>query len=409
MTFSNNGQFLVTQSLPTSLVGSLILVWNLENREIEATFEVEDESNIDVLFSPDDKMLVGFGGNGFLRVWSFPDLESLWDQSYMHMSHLQPPRFSQDGQMMVTVDEAGNAGLWDLKTGRRLPQRWSVHLTDIIDLSFAPDGRRLASASADNTVAIWATTTGDLEVASDQLASAVSNVSFDMAGNRVAIAASDGSVAIWDLTTNEIDEAVIVQGDAIQVMVFHPTEPWLALALSGSGIRIYDFEDGSLITSLSAGAAANELVWLGDGTELMVVSDQTLDFFDVASGEALTATDNLTADLPQGQSVTWSSSGQTFLIFDKELQLVWGVRNNQAYGPPLNLDSETLLDAQFLSNGNILAVAQNNETGAIHLVTLTYTDWQTAVCLAVNRTFTLSERETYGLNNPTLPREIACN
>jgi WD40 repeat protein len=411
MAFSSDAKYLVTQSRMISGLEWIIIVWDVEEGNVEKTLTVDefDWQLQGFNLGPKDNKLIGFGRDGSLQIWSFPELTPLWNQSGIHNTWFRILRFSNDGHQFVTVDEAGNAGLWDSETGARLPQLWSVHLAEVVDLSFDINGRRLASAGADNTVAIWSTSTGELEIGPHQLILPIAMVAFDDTGNQLAIGGSDGSLAVWHLNTDEVLEAHQLLDSSITAIKFHPTEPWLAVAGSDKMVHIFNINNWTQRALFSVDELANELAWTEDGITLLNVGDHMLVYFDTRDAELRSDISGIQNELDSVKIATLSPDTQMPVIFERESLVIWSVEDDHPYGPAIQLESDTLLDAKMLSDGRILAIIQNNKTRETSIVTLTFVDWYTAICYTANRKFTLSEREIYQLN--TLPENVklACD
>ncbi len=394
MEFSRDGKYLMAQSWWTGNG----YIWDAENGNVQKSLTDEFDAT-DFILSPNADKLIGFGKDGSLRAWSFPELTLLWNRSVNYTTKYDMLRFSNDGQQFVTVDEAGNAGLWDLETGARLPQKWNVHLAGVVDLSFDMNGRRLASAGADNTVAIWSTSTGDLESGPHQLAFPPAVVAFDDAGNRLAIGSSDGSLELWNLDTDGTLVKHQLLDSTIVAIKFHPTKSWLAIASSDGMVHIYDMNDWTQLASFNVDELTNELAWTEDGVALLIVGDHKLVKFDTEKRKLSSDIIGIQNELESVKSAGFNPNTQLPLIFDKESLFIRSADDGYPYGPAIHLENEIVLDAEMLPNNRILAILQNNKTKVTSIVTLTFEDWQTAICYSANRTFTSAERNEYQLND----------
>ncbi|OCL10857.1 WD40 repeat-like protein [Glonium stellatum] len=114
---------------------------------------------IDVVFSPDGKLLASV---------STDDSVSLWNLAVgvkMPTSERRIPFigaiviFSPDSKLLASALDDKTVRLWDLATGVEL-QTLKGHSDSLRDVAFSPDGKLLASASNDKTIKLWNLATG---------------------------------------------------------------------------------------------------------------------------------------------------------------------------------------------------------------------------------------------------------
>lgn len=142
--FSSNGKSLV------SVAGEReVRIWDVENRECQATLSEHTLGAEAVAISPDGLWLAT-GGSGEVLLWNLNERRlarryRVGDRTIYSMS------FSPDGQRLAVGSDAITiiAPPWDEAVLRFQPQNDEVYF-----LSFSPDGRRLASCTTSGSVVI---------------------------------------------------------------------------------------------------------------------------------------------------------------------------------------------------------------------------------------------------------------
>ncbi len=190
--FAPNGKTL-------ALGGRLVRILDTATGRIIRQFQPLPESKIvDLLFSPDSKLLVAADGHHaalwdpvggvFIRT-------PLW-QHYLAMA------FSADGKILAMGNDEGVVRLTDVATGRfilKVPDRVTDHDWKNISISFSPDGRTLAVARG-AVVTLWSARTGGPLGRLQGHVESVNSLAFTPDGKLLATASDDATVLVWDVS-----------------------------------------------------------------------------------------------------------------------------------------------------------------------------------------------------------------
>jgi serine/threonine protein kinase/WD40 repeat protein len=198
-----------------------------------------------LVFSPDDRFLLGLGEGSSLRLWRLADgqrvlagdLRECWAHS-----------FSPDGRLLA-IGQAERALCYDLATGRELA-RWSLPAA-ANSMAFHPDNRRLAVGYARSRVAsVYDSTDGTL--LADLPVGAVRGqvIAWHPERNRLAVSGSDPRIQIWDVAARR--QVATLTGHAQQVsnLTFHPGGSLLASYSWDGVLRLWDHATGRPLLQL---------------------------------------------------------------------------------------------------------------------------------------------------------------
>jgi WD40 repeat protein len=104
-------------------------------------------------FSPDGRLLVSAGRDGYVHVWQWRTSKRLF-RMLAHRGGAFSVAFSRDGKTLASAGADKRIRLWDPWTGKEKGQLLG-HAGAVAAVSFSPDGKLLASGSYDRTVRLW--------------------------------------------------------------------------------------------------------------------------------------------------------------------------------------------------------------------------------------------------------------
>ncbi|MFC6086221.1 nSTAND1 domain-containing NTPase [Sphaerisporangium aureirubrum] len=181
-----------------------------------------------IAFGPDGRTLAGGG-----RV-SLVDARSGWRRAGPLIGAGGAPApqiaFNRTGTRLAAGQEDGTVRLWDPATGRAVGPPLTGHTGTVNHLAFSPDGSRLASAGEDDVVRLWDAVNG--RAVGQPLighTEPVWQVAFSPDGSLLASGAADGTVRLWDVATGRpVGEPRVGHTDAVYRLLFSPDGTTLA-------------------------------------------------------------------------------------------------------------------------------------------------------------------------------------
>ncbi len=207
-----------------------------------------------------------------------------------------------DGKSLAAEGPGGTIQLWDVKTGRpflNLPGHpfdlWTGENKGYVDdLAFSPDGSLLASAGSDRQVRLWRSRDGKMLAQFDSLEA--SHLIFSPDGK--LLAGSDGEwitciggqcspphteIEVWDVLQRSLLRTFDLAGSNI---AFSPDAALLASVNGTSGLmQMFDVNDGAVRSIWKGPAGASQAFFSPDGSRLVTVNGQSLQFWDWSAGK----------------------------------------------------------------------------------------------------------------------------
>jgi len=252
-----------------------------------AEFKTDRGSPGRAFISPDGKILVTVGADGFIRLWDMATQSALAEFK-SHGGFIYWAAFSQDGRKLATVGADHTAKVWDVSQLLAVDRILSGHTGHIFSIAFSPDGAKLATASKDQTVKLWEVKTGKPLATLTGHTDQVLCVVFSPDGLRLASSGSDNTARVWDTNTGQ---TLLTLKHALQIhsIAFSPDGKLLATGSDDRIVRLWDANTGRELRSLKG--HENE-VWTvafsPDGRLLASGStDKTVKLWDTATGQEL--------------------------------------------------------------------------------------------------------------------------
>jgi WD40 repeat protein len=154
---------------------------------------------VNVLFSPDSRLLASSHLGGPLRVWDIARDEVL--HTFPAVSNaVRSAAFTPDGKHLLVIDRDATLRLYEVGGGKEV-RKFEGHTERVTDVAVSADGQRALSCSLDKTIRLW-----DLETGKElrRLAGhdeVITCVAFCPDGRRALSGSGNRTLRLWDLTT----------------------------------------------------------------------------------------------------------------------------------------------------------------------------------------------------------------
>lgn len=179
-----------------------VRIWEVESG-IQTLFIPTDQSIWDVAFAPDERIILGGGRDGSVRLWDATTGKVI-RQYQDGMGEVLGIAFSADGEYFVTasVVDAVPVRIWETKTGRVL-HRLPGHGTWALGGAFVENERLVVSWSPEGEILVWDLATESVYKRYDHPVQMEypkpTRVAVSMDGKMVASVGPDTSLRIWRL------------------------------------------------------------------------------------------------------------------------------------------------------------------------------------------------------------------
>jgi WD40 repeat protein len=297
--------------------------WNLATGEELPRLQTQFGLIFNIAFSPDGKRLASACGDGTVQIWNYPTdepLQLLQGHTYGAWSVV----WSKDGSELITGAGDGTVRIWDPDAGT-LRREKVLTFTKIDSLQLSPDGSQLAAVSIGERALQIDAKTLEEETAFPDFFGGVRSVSVYPTGDWAALADENGLTYLWNLRQGK----AIVLGNArpasnaAMSAEFSPTGGLLAVADGLAGfLRVFDLK--TLTPQIEQHIPGLMTIAFSPDGSLVAAGGSPLLIFDLASGKSrsLTVPSSPTSlaffQSPKNQSPTLAAGldNGTVLVWD---------------------------------------------------------------------------------------------
>ncbi len=281
--------------------------------------------------SPDGKILA-IHNNTSVRLW---DVETDTHKGTLsgHSKTISSMKFSPNGQLLATIADK-TIHLWDTETAKQIACYTGVVRQGGF-VKFSPDSKLLATpAKVPKMVQLWSTDTGYPKFLLMEQSGGVYLVKFSPDGNYIA-GISNRYAILWDAKTGRRKAAFIGPEKLSFSLLFSPDGGALVGYASASyenkgdnRIWIWDTQTGQqkFILKKHSGNITRTLFAPNGKTLISGSTDNTMRFWNVATGELLTTLEEYDPDAP----IAFSPDGQTFACGGEDAKiLLWDLNTGK--------------------------------------------------------------------------------
>lgn len=387
-------------------------VYEVPNGTLVATMTGHDESVLDARFSVDGRRVVTASADGSVRVWETDTGKGLAVLKG-HEDRVYSAAFSPDGLLVTTASLDGSAAIWRSATIQQLAVNLSGHRGAVTSVEFSSDGQRVLTASRDGSARLWDPVNGEtLAVLAghssentelrDRLLRDVRSAKFSPDGMQVVTGTEEthatitplllGStrklpfnpVRLFDVETGK--QTVHIDGlkCGVQFSAFSSdgrlvvstpdaslrqyTKTRTGMSSSGSklqvtSVRILDAQTGEEVHELSGHAGIVQMAAFSpNGRHLVTIDQQQIRLFDLETGRQIAKCPDKVG--PQ-QQIEFRADGTQLLCRGWNRIAYILDADDLSIVRELSGHEETLTDARYSPNGQLIATASDDGTARI--------------------------------------------
>lgn len=261
----------------------------------DCTIELWDLKKGDVLpgsrtgnlaaYSPDGKTLASAFYDGTISLWDLNITSTVLTSCSGHLRAVSALAFSPNGEQLASASVDGSVRIQNPATGIEIVPPRRVHSDIVTTLAYSPNGDQLASGSSDKTIKLWGTAAGyKLQRELDGHSEDVTAVAYSGDGKQIVSVSRDGEIRLWDPATG------------LGRLAFDTRRPFSNSALSPNGKQVaLDSEGNTEVWDLdkdldspvwrqTSTCDGREIAFSPDGTQLVCLSDEAVQFYDAAIG-----------------------------------------------------------------------------------------------------------------------------
>jgi len=288
LAFSPDGRWLVS-----SHNDGAILLWDVQEREVAASFSEHSGSVRAVAFSPDGSRLASASEDKSVMIWNVTEKRK--EATLIgHHTRVTTVAFDPSGQWLVSSDQDGHMIRWDPRSGHIVWEfshpregypdygiavspdgRWIAHSSGVNDsasgrfvtdfygqkggqfygLAFSPDGSKLVGVSPGGYITIWQTESWQIIQQSRLSDSQLICIKFTPDGRNFVTGEDEGALRLWQ--TDGLKEVAVIGRHTARIksIDFSPDGRELVSAADDQRISLWNVARRRLITQLGTHTA----------------------------------------------------------------------------------------------------------------------------------------------------------
>lgn len=251
--FSPDGRFLFSGG------GRLVDQWNLEERRISNTYQVNGGDVTIVAVSPDSRTLAMGDSKGGVHLF---DADSGRETLNIrcHRKAVTALAFSPDNQVLASSSLDKTIQTLNPRMGLKL-KTFKGHRRMVHSIAVTPDAGTIVSAGADNSIKVWDMNVGREKKTLEESADKLLTMILSQEGSMVAASVVEVRIDLRRKTREDIrrikirntttgEEIRTLEGHTkdVTALAFHPDRRFLASGGNDNTIRIWDLQKGDVIS-----------------------------------------------------------------------------------------------------------------------------------------------------------------
>jgi WD40 repeat protein len=378
--FSSDGALLAVKiyessSNPDVSSMGVIQIWQTTDGTLLRTLK-EDIVGLDLMFSPDDRLLLSSSSDGTVQRWNAQtgapiDMLTNFDRNTTVYTPPLPAFLLDGSSVYISNPSKDRIELWNLSTGRL--QRTLTGLTSYVNnLVVSADGSTLASSELwDYSVRLWEAKTGqslgNYKVYMDVGYGKELAVSPD--GKLIATGDSRDGAGVYSVQTGEQLYALEGVEKGINNLAYSPNGAILAAISGERTLTLINAQTGTFRHKLQTSSFAVGLAFSPDSDLVTVGTNEgVIELWDVAKGELVGTLTGETRDI---LSVAFSPDGQILAAGIRDPRLLigsltptiqlWDMKTRSLLTPPVGYAANVTY-ITFSPDGKLLTTASLDGT-----------------------------------------------
>ena len=396
VSFSPDGNTLISISKDKT-----IYLWDISTGELKKTLadkglitdQLDKPETVErVFFSQDDNILATIRFNNTIRLWdtttgtliqtfSSQDTDK---QEKDYSRNIESVLFSPDNRTVVGLADYGKIRIWDVNIGER--KSLSEYPGYVRNVSFSPDGKTLATAIMGGIIRLWDVDTGEHKKTISNLSTSYYSTyehdfkPFSPDGKKFVFGNTTGTVYLWDVGTKTKQELTLSGMDYNSKAspysthaIISPDSQTLASwqTHEDMNIRLWDIASGKHNRTLRGHKAHVKNVIFSPDSSMMASwsseGDTTILLWDVATGRHKRT---LKGHTKMVEDVSFSPDGKTLASggLDGTIR-IWNAKTGKQEHAFMDKrsgnDLASVTVVMFNADGNVLASGHKN--GSIRL------------------------------------------
>ena len=257
-----------------------------------------------VAFSPEGTLLASSSYDRTIKVW---DLRTGQMQKTLtgHKGRVYSVAFSPDGRTLASGSRDEFIRFWDVETGALL-RTIAGHVGRVAGVMYSPDGKKLASYGREEKINIWDAGTGEFikilepEPELNTCDSAwIHTMAFSPDSGTIVTGSRHGNIRVWDINKAQIRLNFIANPGGVYSVAFSPDGQTLATGGAHSedtdGLQLWDLTTAKRMKTFKGHPDRVYAVafWPDGGTLVSYNADNTIRFWELATGTSLHITDHI--------------------------------------------------------------------------------------------------------------------